>query len=191
GSCRTPMWQTARPETMDAIEDAAARLARAGASVRETALPREFEGLCGERDVLGSVERSRAIAHEWRHHRDALSERMRRAVELGLATSDDDYRALLRLAHDCRGKLAGLFADLDLLLVPCVPGEAPSGLESTGDPRFQRPWTALHAPAITLPTHEGPSGLPVGIQLVGAMNADLRLLDAARWVWEQFGGESR
>jgi Asp-tRNA(Asn)/Glu-tRNA(Gln) amidotransferase A subunit family amidase len=190
GLCRTPLWQTARAETMAAIEDAAARLARAGARVRGVLLPQEFAGLCGERDVLGSVERSRAIAHEWQHHRERLSERMRRAVELGLDTPDDAYRELLGLARACREQLAGIFADYDALLAPCVPGEAPVGLESTGDPRFQRLWTVLHVPAITLPTHRGPGGLPVGIQLVGAAGADVRLIDSARWVWEKLGGSS-
>jgi amidase len=188
GLCRTPMWQSARPETMDAVEDAATRLARAGAPVREVALPEKFGTLVGERDVIGSVERSRSIAHEWAHHRERLSERMRGALELGRGTPFDQYRALLALAEECRATLAALFADFDIMLTPCVPGEAPAGLESTGDPRFQRLWTAMHVPAITLPTHAGPAGLPVGIQLIGPRLADRRLLEAARWVWEKLGG---
>jgi len=188
GLCRTPVWSTALPETVTAVEDAASRLARAGARVREVDLPKEFTGLAGERDVLGSVERSRAIAYEWHHHRERLSERMRRAVELGLGTSEEDYRALLRLAEDCRGRLAGLFEGCDILVAPCVPGEAPQGLESTGDPRFQRLWTVLHVPTMTLPTHKGPGAMPVGIQLVAPMHADARLFESARWVWEKLGG---
>ena len=188
GLCRTPVWSTAQPETMAAIDDAATRLASAGARVREVALPEEFAGLAGERDVLGSVERSRAIAHEWHHHRERLSERMRRAVELGLGTSEEDYRALLRVAEDCRGRLAGVFENCDILVSPCVPGEAPKGIESTGDPRFQRLWTVLHVPTMTLPTHKGPGGMPVGIQLVAPMHADARLFESARWVWEKLGG---
>ena len=156
--------------------------------MRDVELLPEFAGLVGERDVLGSVERSRAIAHEWNHHRDRLSERMRGAVELGRATPYEDYRALLRLAEDCRARLAGVFEEFDLLLAPCVPGEAPKGLESTGDPRFQRLWTVLHVPTMTLPTHRGPHGMPVGIQLVGAMNAEPQLFDRARWVWDKLGG---
>src|SRR5437762_1253782 len=50
GVCRTHLWETAKPETMAAVEDSAARLARARASVREVALPEEFAGLTGARD---------------------------------------------------------------------------------------------------------------------------------------------
>ena len=55
-----------------------------------------------------------------------------------------------------------------MLLAPCVQGEAPKGLASTGDGTMQAIWTALHTPSMTLPTHRGPNNLPVGIQLVGA-----------------------
>ena len=58
-----------------------------------------------------------------------------------------------------------LFGEVDILLAPCVTGEAPQGLSTTGDTRFQEFWTALHTPTITLPTHRGPNGLPIGIQI--------------------------
>src|SRR2546422_71028 len=80
-----------------------------------------------------------------------------------------------RLPCADRERLARVFEDFDLLLAPCVPGEAPASLESTGDPRLQRLWTALHVPALILPTHQGPGGLPVGIQLVAPMLGDFRL----------------
>jgi Asp-tRNA(Asn)/Glu-tRNA(Gln) amidotransferase A subunit family amidase len=59
------------------------------------------------------------------------------------------------------------------------------GLDSTGDPGFQAIWTILHVPTMSLPTHRGPRGLPVAIQLVGARHDDQRLFACARWVWER------
>jgi amidase len=52
---------------------------------------------------------------------------------------------------------------------------------------MQAIWTALHTPAITLPTHRGPNDLPVGIQLVAQRYDDDRLLATARWIWEKIG----
>ncbi len=72
-----------------------------------------------------------------------------------------------------------------MLLAPVVTGEAPKGLESTGDTRFQEFWTALHTPTITLPTHRGPNGLPIGIQLIGRLYEDETLLAVAGWVSRQ------
>ena len=69
-----------------------------------------------------------------------------------------------------------------MLLVPSAPGEAPEGLEATGDPMFNRLWTLLHTPAVTLPGLTGPQGLPVGVQMIGPLGADERLLRIAAWM---------
>ncbi len=65
-----------------------------------------------------------------------------------------------------------VFTDVDVLLAPAVYGEAPLGLSYTGDHRFQSIWTQLRTPTVTLPTHAGPNGMPVGIQLVAAGYGD-------------------
>ena len=80
-----------------------------------------------------------------------------------------------------------MFETLDVLLVPCVQGEAPKGLSSTGDGSLQAIWTALHTPTMTLPTHRGPNKLPVGIQLVAPRYEDERLFACARWIWDRIG----
>jgi Asp-tRNA(Asn)/Glu-tRNA(Gln) amidotransferase A subunit family amidase len=188
GLCRTPLWQAAQAETVTAVEDAAARLAKAGARVREVALPDEFAGLrFAARETINNYERAAAMAHEWSGHREAISERLRKRIELGRAMPRAEYVAALRLGEDCRARLPAVFEKVDVLLTPCANGEAPRGLGETGDPGFQAIWTILHVPALTLPTHRGPNGLPVGIQLVAARHADQQLFGCARWIWQQLG----
>ena len=188
GLCRTPLWDRAQPETVAAIEDAAARLGRAGAQVREIVLPPEFAGLRdAARETINNYERAAAMAHEWNGNRERISERLRKRIEIGRAMAHADYVAALRLGEDCRARLPDIFGDVDVLLTPCVNGEAPRGLGETGDPGFQAIWTILHTPALSLPTHRGPNGLPVGIQLVGRRYDDQRLIACARWAWQQLG----
>ena len=55
---------------------------------------------------------------------------------------------------------------------------------------FQEFWTALHVPTITIPTHRGPKGLPIGIQLIGRHYEDESLLAFARVVFERLGPKS-
>ena len=69
---------------------------------------------------------------------------------------------------------------LDAVLLPPAQGEAPAGLAFTGDARFCSPFTLIGRPAITLPDGFGPNGLPLGVQLVGALGDDLALLKIAR-----------
>ncbi len=188
GLCRTEVWDSAQPESKAAVEDAAASLGKAGATVREIMLPPAFKGMHSvARGTVNFVERAACMASLWDRHREALSPQMRRYVENGQKTPREDYIAALQRIDECRARLPTVFEHVDVLLVPCVDGEAPKGLEATGDPSMQAIWTALHTPAITLPTHRGPNNLPVGIQLVAQRYDDDRLLAVAQWVWEKIG----
>ena len=188
GLCRTPLWKSAQPETVAAIEDAADRLSRAGAEIRTITLPDEFSGLRdAARETINNYERAAALAHEWTQHRDLISERLRKRIALGRALPHADYIAALRLGESCRAQLPVIFEHVDVLLAPCVNGEAPAGLAETGDPGFQAIWTILHVPALSVPTHRGPNGLPVGIQLVAQRHDDRRLLACAQWIWQRLG----
>jgi Asp-tRNA(Asn)/Glu-tRNA(Gln) amidotransferase A subunit family amidase len=188
GLCRTELWDAAQPETKNAVENAAAALSKAGAVVRDIDLPGEFTGLPAlARGTINHFERAACMAFEWDNHRGALSPQMRRYIENGLKTSRVDYVAAWRRVEQCRTLLLKVFDGIDVLLTPCVPGEAPKGLASTGDPSMQAMWTALHTPTMTLPTHRGPNNLPVGIQLVAQRYDDDRLFACARWIWDRIG----
>jgi Asp-tRNA(Asn)/Glu-tRNA(Gln) amidotransferase A subunit family amidase len=188
GVCRTELWVATQPETKSAVENAAAALSKAGAVVRDVDLPGEFAGLPAlARGTINHFERAACMAFEWDNHRTALSPQMRRYIENGLKTTRADYVAAWRRVEQCRALLPKIFDGIDVLLTPCVPGEAPKGLASTGDPSMQAMWTALHTPTMTLPTHRGPNNLPVGIQLVAQRYDDDRLFACARWIWDRIG----
>jgi amidase len=187
GLCRTQSWDVATPESRHAVEDAAQRLAAAGAVFHEIALPESFAALSEARSIVNPVERSRSLAHEWAMSRSLISPGLTRQIEEGLKIPYARYLQSLQRIKACRDQVPDIFGDADILLAPCVAGEAPEGLVSTGDTRFQEFWTALHVPTLTLPTHKGPHGLPIGIQLVGRLYDDERLIASARWVFERLG----
>jgi Asp-tRNA(Asn)/Glu-tRNA(Gln) amidotransferase A subunit family amidase len=188
GLWRTDLWDTAQDEAKAAVEDAAAKLGKAGAKVHDAELPAAFLGLhVIARSSIGFYERAACMAYFWDHQRALLSPQMQLYVENGHKIPRADYIAGLRRLDECRVLLASVFENIDVLLVPCVPGEAPKGLAATGDPSMQAIWTALHTPSITLPTHRGPNNLPVGIQLVGQRYDDDRLLACAHWIWQKIG----
>ncbi len=183
GLCRTHLWSKASTETRAAVETAAARLLEAGIVVEDVALAEDFGGLSEASEIISNVERARAMAHEWQHHRKRISPQLSRRTTAGLETPNSRYVEALRFAELCRIQLDMSLAGVDALIAPAASGEAPAGLESTGDPAFQAFWTLLHVPTISLPTHRGPTGLPVGIQLVAPRYRDKALLRAASWVW--------
>jgi len=74
------------------------------------------------------------------------------------------------------------FHDYDAILTPSANGEAPKGLESTGNPIFSTIWTYCGMPSISLPLLQGKNGLPVGVQLVSSLYDDERLFRNASWL---------
>ena len=187
GLCRTYAWETAEDATKQALVGAATGLDSHGHHIEDVELPAGFGDLVGTREVINDYERARALAHEWRTKPESISGGLAQSIRRGLAMAADHYLSALRHVEACRRALQHLLEGLDVLLAPSVPGEAPVGLEYTGDHRFQSIWTQLRTPAVTLPTHSGPHGLPVGIQLVGRPQADRQLLAIARLVFAQLG----
>lgn len=187
GICRTYAWDTAEDAMRNAVEDATRRLSAAGFAVRDVDLPVLCNDLPITREIINDFERARGMAYEWQVHREAISEGLAKSIRNGLSMPRERYIDALKRVDECRRQVGALFADVDVLLTPTVRGEAPRGLSYTGDHRFQSIWTQLRTPAVTLPTHAGPNGMPVGIQLVAQAYADERLLAVAQLIFKVLG----
>ncbi len=187
GLTRTTEWSHAEAATIEAVETAADRLDEAGAAVTEVTLPDAFAGLAEAQQTIMRVEAAQALAWERENHLDLLSAPMRDLLDRGAGTSVEAYDGAMTLARTCRARLAEAFAGNDVLLTASAQGEAPIGLESTGDPVFNRNWTLLHVPCVTIPFALGPNGMPVGVQLVAQPGEHGRLLSAAKWIATQLG----
>jgi amidase len=181
GLCRTSRWKDTSGDTQALLETSAATLSRKGAAVREVELPANFDRLYEDQVLIMNYEGARALAWERIHHADLLSEDLRQTFAAAEAAPREKYEEALRHARRCRERLAERFADCDVLLTPSAPGEAPAGFASTGSSLFNRTWTLLGSPCVTIPAGRGKSGLPLGVQLVAAYDEDERALLAAEW----------
>jgi Asp-tRNA(Asn)/Glu-tRNA(Gln) amidotransferase A subunit family amidase len=181
GLCRTPRWDLADSATQTNLEDAARRLVQAGAQLRDYELPQGSVQLFDRHEVIMAYESARALAWEYRMFPEQISATLKPRLGTGWKIARADYDAVRALAERCRRALAEDMRSLDFLLTPGAPGEAPASLASTGDSVFNRAWTLLGVPCVTVPHGSGPRGLPLGVQLVGAFDADMALLGWARW----------
>lgn len=185
GVCRGPGWDEAQAETVQAMEEAANGLAAAGATVEELNVPPSWDEALDAHLTLACFEIAKAFAFEWIEHGEMISESLAPMIERGEATSPADYYAARRKGAETRSELSGVLSRYDALLTPSQPGEAPKGLGWTGNPVFNRFWTFMGVPCVTLPFTQGPNGLPVGIQLVGPHEQEAELFAVAAWVEEQ------
>jgi Asp-tRNA(Asn)/Glu-tRNA(Gln) amidotransferase A subunit family amidase len=183
GFCRTMFWDRAEQYTKTFLEEAASTLAKAGAKVSDFDLGKPFEQFETMGRRINDYEFSRALTWERSHHWNLLSEFQREKLGAWLTVSYEQYREAETVLAGCRVYLTGMMRDIDLLLTPSALGEAPAGLTSTGDTSFNILSTWTYTPCVTLPVFTGPSGLPVGIQLIGHRNQDHRLLEGAQAVY--------
>ena len=183
GLCRTPGWEHADAGTQTLIERTASRLAAAGANVNEVEFAAPFRNIADHHRRIFNYEAAHNYAYEHLEHRDQVSTVLLDTVlDPGSKLPLVDYIKALETAEAFRAHLDDIFGDADVLLTPSAAGEAPEGLESTGNPAFNSIWTLGWVPCVTLPAGTGPKDLPLGIQLVGQRFADEKLLDAAAWV---------
>ncbi len=191
GLWRTPAWPHAEAATVQAVETAAQQLGRNGATVDEIELPAEFERfLDAQSDVL-RFEAARVFAFERTRHAGMLSPSSRDELLAGAAIPRHRYLEAQALLARCRLLFATAIAPFDTLLTASAPGEAPAGLDNTGEAMFNRWGSGLLVPCLNLPAFRGPSGLPVGIQLMGAIGDDDRLLRVAKWMAPRVGDAPR
>jgi Asp-tRNA(Asn)/Glu-tRNA(Gln) amidotransferase A subunit family amidase len=184
--CRTHEWPAALPETAAAIEHAARSASRAGALVKEITLPPEFAGLLQAQLDVMNYESYRSLASERVHRFDGLSDTLKKLLDAAGRIDAARYDQARALAAACRAMLANVFGDADVILAPSAPGEAPVGLQATGDPVFCRIWTLLGVPAMNIPCSQGANGLPVGVQIIGRTGDDARVIAVAEWLQEKF-----
>ena len=179
GFCRTPMWDEAEPATVAALDRVRAALLDSGARVDDVAVPDEHRGLVDVQNTIMGYEMTRALADERIRHSAEISPRLAQLFDHGMAIGADRYDAAQAAAAAARRGLADFFGECSAILVPAAPGEAPVGHEYTGNPVFNRMWTLLGTPAVSIPAGRGPTGLPVGVQLVGRIGDDARLMGCA------------
>lgn len=181
GILREFFLEQSEEETRQHTETLAERFARAGAMVREVSLPASFAAVTAAHSIIMRVEAAAFHAEMFAKQREQYGQKLRAMIETGLVVPGVEYLRAQRLRRLFQEEVVQMFNEVDVLMTPATPAPAPLGLDSTGDNRFQLPWSYCGIPAIALPSGLSRDGLPLGIQLIGPALQEERLLRAARW----------
>jgi Asp-tRNA(Asn)/Glu-tRNA(Gln) amidotransferase A subunit family amidase len=183
-------WERLEAAARNAIDGYLDAAAAAGAVVEDLQPPFAFEPLIDAQRTIQQTETAWALGREADWHGELVSEELRSYIAEGRAVAREDYLAARRVADEQRWRWQERVTGLDAVLAPSTLGVPPLGLHSTGDSLLCRPFTLLGGPALALPGAWTPDGLPVGLQLVGAVHDDRRVLGVARWLLAHLGTRS-
>ena len=173
-----PYLANASPEALGHFETTCEHLSDAGFSVKRVPVMADFDDIYRRHNDLVAAEAAKT--HEDWYREDSIlyhpktAELIERGREIDEQTVLDAregqiaLRSALMEAMDAYG--------IDLWLSPSAVGPAPKGLESTGDPIMNLPWTHAGMPTITLPSGTSANHLPLGLQLAARWYGDEELI---------------
>lgn len=168
-------------------------LEAAGYTLRAVAALSDFDEIEARHHRLVAAEAAAVHERWYGQHRDLYHPTTRDLLERGSALSVEQID---RDRTACQGLLEALTDrmtanDVDLWISPAAPGAAPHGLDSTGDPVMNLPWTQAGLPTVSLPSGWNPEGLPLGLQVAGRFGSDETLLAWAAGLSEVLGFAQR
>ena len=172
GVCRTPSWDQAQPETVTALDTSARKLAAAGAKLHDADMPAVFDGINQSFNIISGVEALRAMKLEARDHLSTMNHWIRDSLTAATKYDQGQYDKAQLHAVQCQRATAEMFKHCDILITPSTAGEAIADVVSVSNSAFNRVWTLMHVPCVTIPAFAGPNGMPVGLQVVGPVGSD-------------------
>ncbi len=178
GVPKGPYLEQASPEALAAFEQQLDRLAAAGYVIKRVPA---FSTIT----AINHRHRRLVFAEVAEVHRDWFPKygplyrpRTVDAIVQGQGVSAAEYVQAKAGCLELRDELEQQMAahGIDLWASPPAVGPAPEGIDSTGDPIMNLPWTHAGMPAVSLPAGFAANGLPLGLQLATRFNMDEYLL---------------
>jgi aspartyl-tRNA(Asn)/glutamyl-tRNA(Gln) amidotransferase subunit A len=155
------------PAVATAFQGAVRVLEKLGVRIQEVTLPDCFEAGVDAGRVIMHAEGA-AFHRDWYKTRsEDYGRKLAGLIEAGLLIPAASYLRAQRVRSVAIAAMRRLLTDVDVLITPSTPGPAPEGLASTGDSVFNSPASTFGLPALGLPMGFGPSGLPLGLQIMG------------------------
>lgn len=188
-----PLREECSPEVWESFQAAVNRLAAANARIIKLGSPPGYDKVHVMHRRIMAAEAATLHREQFSANRDLYSAIIRGLIEEGMAVSVTDYAEALMhrkthlpqvqrwMSRDDRRLIHGV-------LMPSTPTSAPLA-NTTGDPKFNSPWSYFGFPALTVPIGLTRDGLPVGLQIVSVNTADL--LEIGAFCEKHFDGVKR
>lgn len=175
--------QQADSDGLENFEENIQILNKSGYNIIETSILQDIERVNKFHNTLVAYEFAEVHREWYESYGHKYREETVELIERGKEIEKEEYlqskEARLQRRETVQKKMRE--NKVDLILSPAAPGPAPKGIDSTGDPVMNLPWTNTGLPAITVPAGKSSLELPFGLQLSAEYEQDEKLL---KWAGE-------
>ena len=174
------------------FEEVIGKLKEKGYSIKPIELMPGFEEIIAKHNIIVAVDAAKVHKNWFKDYGHLYHAKTSELIRTGQSIPQGDYQEALLGGETLRKELSAQMDkhDIDLWISPGAVGPAPKGIESTGDPVMNLPWTHSGLPTICLPSGRAKNGLPLGLQVAARWYSDDQLIDWAIDLEEILAGES-
>ncbi len=144
--------------------------------------PSYFKDIHKYHQIMYETDLANNFGLYYKKYKKKLSKPMQDAIVKGNKHSAKEYAEALDFMKRSYASYEEVFEDYHGVLSPASPGVAPKSLKTTGSAEFNKVWSYLGTPCISLPLLQGDANMPLGVQLTGARYDDHRFLGIANWL---------
>jgi len=144
--------------------------------------PSYFKDIHKYHQIIHETDLANNFSVYFKKYKKKLSKYMQDAIANGNKHSAKEYAEAIDFMKRSYESYQEVFEDYHGVLSPSSPGVAPKGLKSTGTAEFNKVWSYMGTPCISLPLLEGENNLPLGVQMIGDKYDDHRFLGVANWL---------
>ncbi|MEO6195320.1 MAG: amidase [Thermoanaerobaculia bacterium] len=154
------------------------RLGDAGYEILPVHAMADFDEVVARHYRVVAAEAARVHARWFARFEDRYDPRTAELIRKGREITDAELARDLAGCERLGDEITGFMDQyrIDLWISPSAVGAAPRGLDGTGDPVMNLPWTQAFMPAVSVPAGRNPEGLPMGLQVAAVMGDDEDLL---------------
>ena len=168
------------PDTVEGLE---AVLEGLGSRIERFPASAQLADLTSVHQTIYDYEICENMAELARNRWDDLSANLQGAIQRGRGLSEAEYQDALGVMASAAMFFSEHFNEFDAIVAPAATGVAPPLTDgNTGDSIFCTVWTLAGLPTLSLPLLVGENGLPIGVQVIGAVEEDDRLMRTASWI---------
>jgi aspartyl-tRNA(Asn)/glutamyl-tRNA(Gln) amidotransferase subunit A len=174
------LFSEAHAHVRDVVRNALGRLAGAGAAIAAVRPPPTFAGLHEHHRRIMAVDAAVYHRPNFPARRAAYGPQFQKLLDEGHAAGALDFAASLQHQALFRREMEWTAEKVDALVTPATVTTAPTR-ETTGDPRFNSPFSYCGLPTVSIPCGLTEDALPVALQLAASPWREAELLSVAAW----------